>query len=256
MNRRAYSFLEIKSVDEERREISGWASRPETDRHGDIVEPMGMAPPRGTVPMLLDHNHTQAVGTIIELKPSREGVRFRAKLAMIATPGPLRDLCDSAWEMVKSKLRPATSIGFKPLEMEPSGDGWRFKRWEILELSLVSVPAAAGATIDQIKAADRAALAANRPPYRVVKLDRPVSHAIVAEMDRNVAPTKGLRDADDMLARSLGAAAKATDDCLGQLDDRLTRVEQQLQPAKDVLDMNPDEFLAHVKAQRRLGRAA
>ena len=35
----------------------------------------------------------------------------------------------------------AVSVGFRPLEFERQGDGLRFKKQELLELSAVSVPA-------------------------------------------------------------------------------------------------------------------
>lgn len=40
-NNRAYSVLEIKAVDDDSQVISGIATTPETDRMGDIVDPMG-----------------------------------------------------------------------------------------------------------------------------------------------------------------------------------------------------------------------
>lgn len=251
MSRRAYAFLEIKSVDEERREISGWASRPETDRMGDIVEPLGMER-RGTTPLLLDHDHKRAVGTVTALTPSRDGVRFTAKLAKIAQEGPLKQLVDDAWAMVRSGLRAATSIGFRVLEAEPLREGGlRFLRWEILELSLVSVPAAPGATIDHVKRYDQALLS-KRQPVRVVRLDRPVQSAVEIELDSNEPTPKGLRPTDAMFARSIGAIAKTTDDCLSQLAERVTRLESGQR--KSVVDMDADEFAAHMEAmQKRLG---
>lgn len=176
MSRHAVSFLEIKSLDEEQRVISGWASRPEVDRQGDVVEPGGLQPLRGTVNLLLDHDHKRAVGVLTDVRPSAEGVRFTAKMAKILTPGPLKELCDDAWSMVRASLRSAVSIGFKPIESEPlTGGGLRFKKWSLLELSLVSVPAAPGATIDTIKSLDRSLRLKNvGKGHRVVRLDGPL----------------------------------------------------------------------------------
>lgn len=39
---RAYSFLQVKSFDSERRTIKGIATTPTPDRVGDIVEPKGV----------------------------------------------------------------------------------------------------------------------------------------------------------------------------------------------------------------------
>jgi len=255
MTHRAYSFLTVEKADDERREISGWASRPEPDRVGDIVEPMGMAPPRGVTPLLLDHRHADAIGTVIDLKPEREGVRFRAKIAKIAQDGPLKRLCDDAWAMVKSGLRAATSIGFRPLETEPLREGGlRFKKWELLELSLVAVPAAPGATIDTIKNHDRQLLR-KLNPTRVVRLDRPVSTAVLAAIDTKSAPVKGVCSTDAMMVRTIAAIAHTTDECIGQLDERISRLEQRSD--KSVVDMSHDEFVAYMAAQKkRLGIAS
>lgn len=51
---RAYSVLEIKSVDSEDRLITGMATTPETDRMGDIVDPMG-AKFAKSLPLLWQH---------------------------------------------------------------------------------------------------------------------------------------------------------------------------------------------------------
>jgi hypothetical protein len=42
MNNRAFSILEIKSVDEEKRIIRGVATTPTVDRVGDIIDPLGV----------------------------------------------------------------------------------------------------------------------------------------------------------------------------------------------------------------------
>src|SRR5690606_6083507 len=126
------------------------------------------------------------------LTPSAKGVRFKAKIAKITQDGPLKQLCDDAWAMVRTGLRAATSIGFRPIEAEPMRDGSvRFKAWEILELSLVSVPCAPGATIDSIKRYDQQLLR-KRQPVRVVRLDRPVQSAVEIELDSNEPTPKGL----------------------------------------------------------------
>ncbi|TCJ39207.1 HK97 family phage prohead protease [Parafrankia sp. BMG5.11] len=171
MNRHAVGFAEIKTLDSEQRIIEGWASRVEVDRVGDIVESRGLQPPRGKVNLLLDHDHGRAVGIVEDLRSSDNGVRFRARLAKISQPGALKELVDDAWQMVVTGLRSAVSIGFKPLTDEPlPGGGRRFTKWEMLELSLVSVPACAGATIDTIKSLDRQLLLKAGPRLPVVRL--------------------------------------------------------------------------------------
>lgn len=159
-----YSFLTIKQVDEENRTIMGIATTPEVDRQGDIVEPKG-AQFAKEIPLLWQHDALQPVGRVKLGKATKDGIPFTAKIAKVDMPAGLKARLDEAWSSVKSGLVSAVSIGFRPLEfsfMEDSG-GIRFTSFEILELSLVTIPANASATISAVKSADfitRAALGA------------------------------------------------------------------------------------------------
>lgn len=148
---RAFLALDIKSLSDDQRLIEGWASRVEEDRMGDVVMPKG-AVYNLPLPFLLDHDHKRAVGEVDRVEVTNEGIRFWAHIKKIAEPGEVKDLCDSAWQMVKSGLRKAVSIGFRPLEYSalPTG-GMKFNSWEWLELSAVSVPANQGALITGTK---------------------------------------------------------------------------------------------------------
>jgi len=151
---RAYSVLEIKAVDSEDRVITGIATTPETDRVGDIVDPMGARFAK-SIPLLWQHQHDKPVGTAEFGKATRSGIPFTASIAKIAEAGPLKDLVDMAWQSVKAKLVRGVSIGFRALGYEPlEGGGLKFTETEIYELSLVTIPANASATIQTIKAMD------------------------------------------------------------------------------------------------------
>lgn len=151
---RAYSVLEIKSVDSEDRVIAGIATTPEADRVGDIVDPMGARFAK-SIPLLWQHQHDKPVGTAEFGKATKSGIPFTASIAKIAEPGPLKDLVDMAWQSVKAKLVRGVSIGFRALGYEPlESGGLKFTETEIYELSLVTIPANASATIQTIKAMD------------------------------------------------------------------------------------------------------
>lgn len=160
MTDRAYSLLEVKSVDDESRVITGIATTPTPDRVGDIVEPMGasFAP---ELPLLWQHRHDQPVGTVKFGKPTDRGIPFTATIAKIAEEGALKSRVDEAWQSVKARLVRAVSIGFRALEYAFMDDGGtRFTKTEIMELSLVTIPANAQATIQSIKQFDAEAMAA------------------------------------------------------------------------------------------------
>ena len=150
----AYSLLEVKALDDEKREISGIATTPEPDRVGDIVEPLGVKF-KNPLPLLWQHRHDSPVGTVKFERPTKSGIAFKASIAKITEPGPLKDLVDMAWQAVKAELVRGVSIGFRPIEYAYiDGGGVRFVESEVYELSLVTIPANASATIQSIKALD------------------------------------------------------------------------------------------------------
>ncbi|WP_313666156.1 phage major capsid protein [Shinella sp.] len=151
---RAYSVLQVRSVDEDARVIRGIATTPSPDRMGDVVEPLGVSF-KNPMPLLWQHNHSQPVGTVKFDKPTKDGITFEAQVASIDESGKLKDRVDEAWQSVKAGLVRAVSIGFRSLEHAVMKDGgWRFIKSEVLELSLVTIPANADATITAIKSID------------------------------------------------------------------------------------------------------
>lgn len=172
--KRAYSILSIKSMDDEKRIIRGTATTPSPDRVGDIVEPLGVKF-NNPMPLLHQHDNERPVGTVNFDKPTKNGITFTATLPVINEPGSLKDRVDTAWGEVKAGLVRAVSIGFRATEYSQMDDGgYRFLESEVLELSLVTVPANADATITSIKSIDTQVLAASgQKPARVVKLLTP-----------------------------------------------------------------------------------
>lgn len=152
---RAYSLLEIKAVDEDERLIEGIATTPKTDRMGDIVESDG-AEFTLPIPLLWQHDAGRPIGHVIEAKVTAEGIRIKARIERESDPGALKDLLDLAWGAIKKKLVRGLSIGFNALEWSDIKDtyGRRFTKWDWLELSAVTIPANAGASIQTVKSFD------------------------------------------------------------------------------------------------------
>ena len=150
---RAYSLLETKSIDAERREFSGVATSPQVDRVGDVIEPLGCTYSNPTV-LLWQHQHDCPIGSVHFDPPTKSGVTFRARIPKIDEPGPLQDSTSTAWNAVKAGIVRAVSVGFRPLDGQVTRNaagGLHFLAVELLELSLVSVPANSQATITAIK---------------------------------------------------------------------------------------------------------
>lgn len=152
MENRAYSVLHVKSFDEEQRFITGIATTPQPDRDGDIIDPMG-AKFDIEMPLLWQHRPDSPVGHATFGTPTKSGIPFTATIAKIDEPGELKNLLDKAWQSVKSRLVRGVSIGFIPRESERlQNNGRKFTLIEIIELSLVTIPANTGATIQTVKA--------------------------------------------------------------------------------------------------------
>jgi len=171
MLNRAYSLLEIKQVDEDARVITGLASTPAPDRLEDIVEPAG-AVFKLPLPLLWQHDSRQPIGQVTHAKVGKAGIEIVAKIAKGVTAE-----IDRAWALIKAGLVPGLSIGFKPLAHEfiKDSSGIRFTKWDWLELSAVTIPANAQATIATVKSIDTAQRAATGQPtpHVVVRLQPP-----------------------------------------------------------------------------------
>lgn len=163
MLHRAYSLLEVKSIDEEQRIITGIATTPTPDRMGDIVEPKG-AEFQLPIPLLWQHRSSEPIGEVFDAKVTANGIEIKARFAKIDEPGKLKDRIDEAWQSVKHKLVRGLSIGFSSIEYSlMDTGGYRFLKWAWLELSAVTIPANAEASIATVRSLASAALGTEVP---------------------------------------------------------------------------------------------
>lgn len=199
---RAYSVLEIKAVSEDERVIEGIATTPTTDRMGDVVEPKG-AEFKLPVPLLWQHDSGQPIGHVISAKVTADGITVKARLATIAEPGALKDRLDMAWQSIKSGLVRGLSIGFRSIESARIDNtfAYRFLKWELLELSAVTVPANQEATITAIKSIDQEIRNAQRAPSGtpVVRLPEP-SAARAAAVTKTAAKGNTMKTVAEQIA--------------------------------------------------------
>jgi HK97 family phage major capsid protein/HK97 family phage prohead protease len=149
---RMYARIDFKAMgDDDERVIEGVASTPSTDRYEDVVEPEG-AQYKLPIPLLWQHDSRSPIGLVENARVTKDGITIRAKLA---APG-VSEQIDKAWSLIKAGLVRGLSIGFRALETaDIKGTfGIRFLQWEWLELSAVTVPANADASITSIKRFD------------------------------------------------------------------------------------------------------
>lgn len=170
--KRVYSTMTVKAVDEDKREITGIASTPGTDRMGDVVVPAG-AKFNLPIPLLWQHDHDQPIGQVTAAKITDKGIEIVASLAKIDAPSQLAARLEEAWQSIKGGLVRGLSIGFRPIKYAFLDDGGvEFAEWDWYELSAVTIPANAEASITSVKTFDtkqRASSGAERS--RVVRLD-------------------------------------------------------------------------------------
>ncbi|GJH22230.1 peptidase U35 [Caballeronia novacaledonica] len=175
MNRAISQVIVLKRVDEKARIIEGVASTPTPDSYDDVIESTG-ARYKLPIAFLWQHEHNKPVGHVEFAAADKRGIGFRARLAQCDEPGALHDRLEEAWQSIKAGLVRGVSIGFRPIKMEPRGNGspgMRFTEWQWLELSAVTIPANADASIVSIRSADDAQRRVHLPPVRMVRLSDP-----------------------------------------------------------------------------------
>lgn len=151
---KAYSLIEVKEFqDGEQRTLKGIATSPRVDRVGDIVEPEGVRV-ADEIPLFLHHDSKLVVGRAKFGKATKAGIPFEASIPNVVEEGALKTRVDEAWQSVKYRLITAVSIGFRSIggKVEQlKGGGLRFLETEVMELSLVPIPAQPDAVISQFK---------------------------------------------------------------------------------------------------------
>lgn len=114
------------------------------DSYGDIVDPNGweLSRFRKNPIALFGHSSAHPIGTWADVRV--EGGKLKGRL-MFAKEGTSARI-DELRRLVEQKILRAVSVGFRPLEAEPLDPQrpygpQKYKRQELLETSLVSVPA-------------------------------------------------------------------------------------------------------------------
>jgi HK97 family phage major capsid protein/HK97 family phage prohead protease len=152
MSERAYTLLHIKALDQSARKFTGIASTPELDRQNHSIDMSGVQF-KNPIPLLMFHDQSSPVGTAKLRRTADNEIGFEASMPQVETPGRLKDRIDEAWDSIKAGLLTGVSIGFRPIgdAIEVTKGGLKFLKTEIFELSLVTIPANASASILTVK---------------------------------------------------------------------------------------------------------
>jgi HK97 family phage prohead protease/HK97 family phage major capsid protein len=144
------SAFSIKAADDQSVYIEGYASTVDIDRHGDVVPTSvwekGMTNYLKNPIILAYHDHSNPVGRMVEHKTDSKGLWIKARISTAA----------KQFQLIKDGILTAFSIGFRVLDAEYKSDAEVFliKDLELVEISVVSVPANQNTLFDLSKAFD------------------------------------------------------------------------------------------------------
>jgi len=145
MNKMFHIDSVIKGFEEDDEDliIRGMASTTDKDRMGDIIESSawkkGLANFRKNPIILYNHNHNRPIGKAKAVSMTEHGLEIEAKISKSAP---------DVIALIKEKILQAFSVGFmvKDAEYDRESDTFLIKQAELLEVSVVSVPANQAAT--------------------------------------------------------------------------------------------------------------
>lgn len=235
--KRVYSTMVVKAVDEEAREITGIASTPGTDRMGDVVVPEG-AKFNLPIPLLWQHNHDMPIGQVTAAKVTAKGIEVVAKLAKADAPSQLHGRLEEAWQSIKSGLVRGLSIGFSPIKYAFMDDGGvEFAEWDWYELSAVTIPANAEASITSVKSFAQAASGKS-----VVRLDN--TPAGVSAKPKSINPTP--KEGTNM---NIAEQRKAFQQKRQELSDSISQLMTKATEEGRTLDIEEQEVFDNHEAE-------
>ena len=175
------------------RQVRVVASDATPDRMGDVLDPAGcdLRNYYKNPVVLAQHDSGQPIARCSDI-----AVRGGQVVATIEfPPAGTSDRSDEYLALLKAGILGAVSVGFLPIEFRPrAGGGFLFTKWEILELSVVSVPANPSALVTErsIGGTNRRAADLARAVRIAARIAGPAVH-----VDRRDAAT---RDADFRLS--------------------------------------------------------
>lgn len=128
------------SDDDDRKKYAFVASTEAEDRMGDVIRLAGwkLDDYKKNPVVLFGHNHDMPIGRAHNVKVADNALRAEIEFA----PEEVDPFAAKIGRMVDAGFLRAVSVGFRPLDMKPlKSGGLEFTKSELLEISVVSVPA-------------------------------------------------------------------------------------------------------------------
>ena len=153
MNKVFHFGSTIKAVSEDEKEliIEGMASTDDKDRVGDVIDPLAwkgsLTNYKANPVILFNHNYDRPIGRAKKVTQTPTGLQLEAKISKAA---------GDIVELIKDGVLGAFSVGFmiKDADYDQESDTFIIKKAELLEVSVVSVPANQAATFSVKKSFD------------------------------------------------------------------------------------------------------
>jgi HK97 family phage major capsid protein/HK97 family phage prohead protease len=249
---RACTLMTVKSVDEDKRIITGIASTPSPDRDGDIIEPGG-AKFGSEAPFLWQHDHQQPIGNC-SAKRVGDGLQITAQLVKPTPdmPSQLIARLDEAWASIKSGLVKGLSIGFKPIKYAfLDAGGIHFLEWDLLEVSAVTIPANAECSITTVKSFDRQFLAASGNEKPVVTAT-PSAGATAKKSTENKGKTMNIAEQIKSFENKRAALAASLNDVMSKAADEGRTLDTEETEQYDNVSSEVKSVDDHLKRLRDL----
>ena len=244
---KASSNFTMKSFDAEQGIIRGIATTPKTDRDGDVVVPEG-AVFELPIPLLFNHSPDQPIGHVIEATVTKSGIEIVAQVAKDAT-AKIAEI----WQMIKAGLVKGFSVGFRALEAEPIETGFKFNKWQWLELSAVTIPANTQAAIQVVKSITTEVSPSMTIAEQIQQFQAKRAE-VVAGMDAMITKGATLSQDEDAQYKAAEAEVAAIDQHLDRLKAAEARQAKAAKPVQgshiSVADNAPagTDFVRYVKA--------
>jgi HK97 family phage prohead protease len=143
----------VVSTDEDRRIVRFRFSDGSLDRAGDTINPLGWELEnflKNPVALWAHDSHQPPVGRAVQVWADSTGLYGDVQFADAGT----YPFAETVYQLLKKRFLNAVSVGFMPLEYEFSDDperrgGVDFIRQELMEISVVPVPALASALVTE-----------------------------------------------------------------------------------------------------------
>ena len=203
--------ITVKSVNEEARTIDFVVSSESEDRYGDTMVLAGMDADNFMKNAVMPWGHDyHGLPVAVFEKLWVEGTKLigRAKFAGLEQ---MHDKAETVFRLYRDGFLKAVSIGFKPTERtENETGGYKFLKWELLEISAVTIPANPEALM-------KAAKKGIGTEAELKEIFSEEKTAPVEEVKKEVAPVEEAKAGDEIEEKDLLAAYRKQFDQIAKL---------------------------------------